>query len=120
MAKPDILSDKIIHLLEKKHLLTVQEMLQQLEKNGTPYNKTSVYRSLEKLLTADKICRHDFSESESSYELHTHHHDHVVCTSCGVVESTHCKIKQPLLVPGFKIDHHHLTLFGLCTKCQAA
>lgn len=118
MAKPDILSEKIVELLSTKHLLTVQEMLKLLEKNGTPYNKTSVYRSLEKLLKAEKVCRHDFSNGESSYELHTDHHDHVVCTSCGIVESTDCKIKQSPRVSGFTIDHHHLTLFGLCANCQ--
>lgn len=120
MAKPDILSEKIISLLEKKHLLTAQGILQELEKKGSPYNKTSVYRSLEKLLTADKICRHDFNEGESSYELHGDHHDHVICTTCGIVESVNCKLTNTIRVPGFSIDHHHLTLFGKCKKCRTA
>jgi Fur family ferric uptake transcriptional regulator len=120
MAKPDILSEKIIALLEKKHLLTAHEILAQLEKKGTPYNKTSVYRSLEKLLSSDTICRHEFNESEASYELHGDHHDHVVCTTCGIVESVNCKLTQSVRVPGFSIDHHHLTLFGVCKKCRTA
>lgn len=118
MAKPDILSAKIIKLLEKHHLVTVQQILQQLEKDGNPYNKTSVYRSLEKLLSSEQLCRHDFTGVEASYELHDSHHDHVVCTNCGVIKTVKCKINKPLRIPGFSLDHHHLTFFGTCKDCR--
>ncbi len=118
MAKPDILSSKITELLATHHLLTVQKMLQHLEADGTPYNKTSVYRSLEKLLSTEKICRHDLSGAEASYELQDDHHDHVVCSSCGKVVAIACKLDKQIRVPGFSIDHHHATFFGRCKDCR--
>jgi Fe2+ or Zn2+ uptake regulation protein len=118
MAKPDVLSQKIIQLLEKHHLLTVQGILQQLIQDGTTYNKTSVYRSLEKLLAAKTVCRHDFTGGEASYELHDAHHDHVVCTTCGSVAAVTCRIGHEVRIPGYSIDHHHVTFFGVCKSCK--
>lgn len=118
MAKPDILSAKIMQLLEKQHMLSAQQILQHLEQAGTPYNKTSVYRSLDKLLNQGSICKYDFSQGEASYELQDDHHDHVVCTSCGKVETVPCRFDKTTRIPGFSIDHHHLTFFGTCLACK--
>ncbi len=118
MAKPDILSQKIIELLGEHHLLTVQDVLKQLAESGAAYNKTSVYRSIEKLLETEKICRHDFTGSEASYELQDHHHDHVVCTVCGKIAAVTCKLDKPVRIPGYSIDHHHVTFFGVCKECR--
>lgn len=118
MAKPDLLSQKILSLLQKKHLLSAQDILLVLEEKGTPYNKTSVYRSLDKLLTADLICRHEFTEGQAQYELHNSHHDHVICTSCGVVQTTECKLIDKVQIKDFTVHHHHLTFFGVCKSCK--
>lgn len=119
MAKPNILGKTIISLLSTKHLLSAQDILQVLEKKGTPYNKTSVYRSLEKLQTEGIICKYDFADGEASYELKADHHDHVVCTSCGKIVATDCQLEKSPAVKGFTIDHHHLTLFGVCDTCTS-
>ena len=118
MPKPDLLSEKITTLLSHKHLLTASELLQQLEKQGDTYNKTSVYRCLDKLLDAGTVCRYDFAKGEASYELQDSHHDHVICTSCGKIAAVACRFGKQTRIPGFSVDHHHLTFFGTCSECK--
>lgn len=118
MARPQQLAQEITRLLQKQHLMSSRQILEKLAYSGKKYNKTSIYRALE-ALSADKIvCGHDFSGNEMLYELRAHHHDHLVCTHCGSIDSAPCSTAIPETVRGFAIDHHHLTLFGLCPKCQ--
>jgi len=112
------LKELIRQLLEKEHLLSAPDLLHLLEENGNTYNKTSVYRALEQLLDEEVLCRHHFSNSEASYELRDHHHVHLVCTKCGKVQIGDCEYSEPETVGSFTVNHHHITLFGLCQGCQ--
>jgi Fe2+ or Zn2+ uptake regulation protein len=118
MPRNPIVSKKIKDVLQKKHLASVPQILEILEKNGEKYNKTSIYRSLEKLHEKGEICRQTFSGNESLYELRKDHHDHAICKSCKkivAIECTHKKEEQR--IPGFFIDHHHTILYGICSDC---
>ncbi len=117
MAKQSILSEKIIERLQTHHLQSVKQLIEYFKAIGTPYNKTSIYRSIEKLIADTIICKHDFSTSESSYELHDHHHDHIVCTSCGIIEKIDCQLPTISPTTSYRIHHHHLTLYGTCPQC---
>lgn len=114
----DTVGQQIIHLLAKHHFLTVPDMVERLHAQGTSVNKTSVYRALEKLLIQGTVCKQNIRANDLVYELRSHHHDHVVCSNCGKIETVECQITPPI-VPGFSIHHHHLTFFGLCQACQA-
>lgn len=117
MARKSVLPEKIISILEKNHLLTVSEMVQLFKSNGENFNKTSVYRALEKMLKHGEVCKQNFSESEAVFELRNNHHDHAVCTNCEKVITVECKSNLVKNIPGFKVDHHHTTLYGLCENC---
>lgn len=111
------LTTKILELLTTHHLLSPLDMVTLLDTGKTGYNKTSVYRALEKLQTAGVICKHTFATNEAVYELREHHHDHLVCSQCGRISTAECHITVPEDIDGFKVDHHHLTLFGKCYNC---
>lgn len=110
----------ILDELYAKHLLTAPALLERLEELGQRFNKTSVYRALDKLLSEGEICRQTFGGNEIVYELREHHHDHAVCTSCGTIQAVECQSDIKPEIKGFKSDHHHVTVFGLCQKCQRA
>jgi Fur family ferric uptake transcriptional regulator len=112
------LTTAIEQLLEEKHLLSANEILAVFNSHGHTYNKTSVYRALEQLQKEEKICEHVFSRKEAVYELRDHHHDHLVCQDCGKVEAVECSFNHPKNIKGFKVDHHHTSLFGVCGNCQ--
>ena len=50
------------------------------------------------------------------------HHHHLVCTSCGCVESAACPIEQVVaetaVRSGFLVTDHEVTLYGLCASCR--
>ena len=111
------LDEQIVQLLGEHHLLTAPDLQVKLETFGKRYNKTSVYRALERLLEKDQVCRLSFSSNEILYELRDSHHDHLVCERCGRVQTTHCMVSIPD-TDTFKATHHHLTVFGICDQCE--
>lgn len=109
----------ILNLLGEKHLLSAMQILESLEQEDRDVNKTSVYRSIEYLLSEGKICQHQFDQTEAVYELREHHHDHLVCSGCGKMIQVECVVRLPSTLKNFEVDHHHLTLYGRCEACQA-
>jgi len=118
LVRTNSLSRSILDLLKEQHLLSANQIQQHFEKKGHLYNKTSVYRALNQLLTEEVICRYDFNDKEAQYELRKEHHDHIVCEVCGKIEAADCQYTQPKSMNNFQMSHHHLTLFGVCDTCR--
>lgn len=112
------LRHRILDLLSTEHMLSAMQLVEKLVAEGHDVNKTSVYRSLEYLQSEGLVCQHQFSLKEAVYERRDHHHDHLVCTSCGKIQETDCVLHPPREIDGFLVDHHHLTMFGLCPACR--
>lgn len=110
------LKKEIVQLLTKNHFLTVPQLVEKLHHHGLTVNKTSVYRTIEAFLSEGLVCQQNF-QNEFVYELQADHHDHLYCTNCGKVEPTTCKFELNTQPKGFQVDHHHLTLYGLCKNC---
>ncbi|HDP25583.1 MAG TPA: transcriptional repressor [Deltaproteobacteria bacterium] len=99
-----------------------------LNEHGYPVSLTTVYRNLA-LLTEAGIIRRAFVQDDTHaggvwYEhIWGHeHHDHLVCSSCGMkVEFSYpaIDILQEAVAKehGFSLTHHHLELIGLCPEC---
>lgn len=115
--KKKSLRKKILDLLKQKHVLTAPDIVGRLKVKGDVYNKTSVYRALEKLLEEGIVCKQMFRQNDVFYELRADHHDHFVCESCDKIEKIPC---QQMIVPTNigTISHHHSTWYGVCVKCS--
>ena len=66
-----------------------------------------------------------FEGGQTRYEaaLDRHHHDHLICTSCGNIaefENERIEELQDRVAGehGFTVTHHKLELYGLCAACQ--
>lgn len=118
MSQTRDLKKRIQKLLEAQHLLSAQQVQDELEKDGNLYNKTSVYRSLQQLEAEGAVCQLHLGERPGLYELRNDHHLHLLCSICGEVSSAECEYRQPHEVNGFAVDHHHLTLIGVCKNCR--
>ena len=67
----------------------------------------------------------NFGDGQTRYEaaLDRHHHDHLICTSCGnIVEFENERIEElqdrVAEEHGFTVTHHKLELYGLCARCN--
>lgn len=84
----------------------------------------TVYNTLEILLDAKLIIKHQFSGQHAQYEktFGTNTHHHLVCTGCGKVkEFSDKQIRtdiQARKFAHFQMTHYSLYLFGLCSKCK--
>lgn len=118
------LKQQLTHILKKHHLVSVGELRTYLSKDGFDFNKTSIYRALDKLLEDGVICRHFFGGNEAVYELRkgSAAHAHVSCEKCGRVECLELQsvpqVKDKHKLSGFKVTHYHVTLKGICSTCR--
>ncbi len=101
------------------------EMLQKmLDGANFHVSRATIYNTIELLVNASLVVRHQFSSQIVQYELkcisETHHH--LVCTHCGAV----CEIKNKELAtlmngrrfPKFSAEYYSLYIYGICSKCK--
>lgn len=87
-------------------------------------SRATLYNTIELLLDAKLVIRHQFgtsSQYERSYKMDTHHH--LICTVCGkVTEFQNEHLQQDisaLPMKRFQMSHYSLYIYGTCAKCQA-
>ena len=113
-----------IFLRTEEHL-TSEDLYWLVQKKDPNVGHTTVYRTL-KLLTEAGLAREvRFGDNKTYYEHHYNHehHDHMICTECGrVIEffSQDIESLQDQMADkfGFRLSHHSLRMWGVCSECQ--
>jgi len=82
----------------------------------------TVYRTVKLLLEADEIHAVTLPDGQARYEAAgLEHHHHFRCRECNrAFDLPGCAmhIKDGAKLPGgFKVEHHEVTLIGLCPEC---
>jgi Fur family ferric uptake transcriptional regulator len=105
--------------------LSVDDLLQLVQKRRSDIGRTTVYRTL-KLLQAAGLAQELALDGESRFErdYKREHHDHFICKSCGeIFEFSSAEIEriQDEIAAdiGFVIDGHRHQIFGYCRDCAA-
>lgn len=111
-------------LSKKKRPLSAVEISKLAQKKIPTINKTTIYRTLERLEKEHTIVRVTVKAEIAYYELVDAHeeHQHFVCDKC---ENVYC-VEAPLKISiedldmpqGFVIRERELLLRGLCSKCS--
>lgn len=92
---------------------------QELREKFKDMDKTTIYRNLELLESADIIHQVGVMDGHQLYEVHqkTKHHHHIMCKVCKKNACVPCSDTQKKQIQGFS-DIHHVTFFtGLCSTC---
>ncbi len=112
-------------LLDHPGHISAEELFQRAREKQPNVGFATVYRTLKHLTLCGLARELDFGEGRVKYEteFNRQHHDHMVCTSCGVyIEFLNPQIEelqeQVSRKHGFKITSHRMQLYGLCQKCQ--
>lgn len=111
--------------LKTEDHLTSEDLYWLVHKEDPSIGHTTVYRTL-KLLTDAGLAREvRFGDNKTYYEHHYdhEHHDHMICTQCGLVieffsqdiETLQDNIAENY---GFRLSHHSLRMWGLCSECR--
>ncbi|MGI2261288.1 ferric iron uptake transcriptional regulator [Shewanella sp. GXUN23E] len=115
---------KILELMqepENQHI-SAEDLYKKLLDIGEEIGLATVYRVLNQFDDAGIVSRHHFESGKAVFELSTqHHHDHLVCLTCGkviefsdeVIESRQQEIARK---HNIKLTNHSLYLYGVCTN----
>ncbi|WP_142414498.1 Fur family transcriptional regulator [Hathewaya massiliensis] len=109
-----------------KHL-TVEELYEEVKKDCPEIGLATVYRTVQLLEEVGFICKLDFDDGCSRYELinedEEHHHHHLICNACGKV----IEVEGDLLGElednieknyKFKVLNHSVKFYGICSECK--
>jgi Fur family ferric uptake transcriptional regulator len=109
------------HAGERRHL-TAEDVYKALLGEGADIGLATVYRVLMQFEQAGLLKRSNFDSGKSVFELNEgHHHDHLVCLTCGRVEEFYdadIEQRQRTVAEsrGFELQEHSLALYARCTK----
>jgi Fur family transcriptional regulator, ferric uptake regulator len=107
--------------------LTIEELLALVKQRDPRIGYATVYRTLKMLAESGIANELHFGDGFSRYELREalSHHDHLICTSCGVI----VEFEEPAIEQlqeriaerhGFSVTSHRHELYGFCPKCQSS
>jgi len=110
----------------KQHHFTSQQVFDQIKTRLPAVNRSTVYRSLERLVNQGKISVSDIGTGSLVYELvenGTHHH--LVCQQCHQIITIPPEDVTRLFNmieedSHFQIITNHLILYGICSFCQSS
>lgn len=105
--------------------LAIDELVEKARRRDPSIGAATVYRTMKILTEAGVASVRHFEGGQTRYEaaVDRHHHDHMICTSCGsIVEFENERIEElqdrVAAEHGFVVTHHKLELYGLCRPCQ--
>jgi len=107
--------------------LSVDELLERVRVGDPKVGQATVYRTMKLLAKCGLAEVRQFGDGHTRYEhiaVGEHeHHDHLICTSCGlIIEFVNPQIETlqdaVAVAHGFIVDHHKMELYGVCADCQ--
>jgi Fe2+ or Zn2+ uptake regulation protein len=114
----------ILHVLRHSRMHLSPTGVYKLARRDLPgLTETTVYRTLEFLEQNDLVRSTQSGNGHLIYEIAGSDHHHLICRECGsevevtnaLFKSVNAKLES---VSGYILRNNHVTLFGLCPKCQ--
>ena len=122
MAQRDTVQKRVVReaFESAKRPLRPEEVFVRARKRRPQIGMATVYRSIKSLIAAHELCAVELPGGATYYEIfRNEHHHHFHCRACEQVfevESCPASMKD-FSLPGFKVERHEMTLFGLCKSC---
>jgi len=115
---------KILEIFQKtaQRHMTAEDVYKALLAEGADIGLATVYRVLTQFEQAGLLSRNHFESGKAVFELNEgHHHDHLVCLTCGKVEEFFdpaIEERQRAIASerGFALQEHSLALYATCVK----
>jgi Fur family ferric uptake transcriptional regulator len=103
--------------------LSPTEVLDEARRHVAAIGLATVYRNLKSLVDEGAIQVVTLPGEVARYEIAHHgHHHHFRCDACQRVFDVHACPGDlaGLAPPGFSVERHEITLYGLCSACRPA
>jgi Fur family ferric uptake transcriptional regulator len=116
---------RIVELLRlERRYLTAATIARLLETSGKRVALSTVYRTLDLLVSLGIASRRTEPDGEQGYVACTgEHHHHAVCRRCGLVEEVDCAAMERFATVlrehhAFELDEHSIEFYGRCVRCR--
>lgn len=116
--------ERIVDLMRReRRYLSASAIVRALSDRGRRTARSTVYRTLDLLVSLGLAAKRTESDGEQAYVLcPSVHHHHAICRSCGIVEDVECAAVERFSERlrdrhGFILDDHALEFFGRCAAC---
>ncbi|MFO1225520.1 ferric iron uptake transcriptional regulator [Roseateles sp.] len=112
---------EVFQRAQQRHM-TAEDVYKALLDENADIGLATVYRVLTQFEQAGLLSRNHFESGKAVFELNEgHHHDHLVCLSCGRVEEffdPEIERRQHAVAAerGFELQEHSLALYANCIK----
>lgn len=112
------------YIYSTKGHFDVDTLIQSMEEINFRVSRATVYNTLQLLLDANLLVKHQFGANVSQFErtCGSENHDHLICTSCGKVkEYKHLDsftATQQKRFKGFTVNYFSMYIYGICSKCK--
>ena len=112
---------EIFQTAQQRHM-TAEDVYKALLDERADIGLATVYRVLTQFEQAGLLSRNHFESGKAIFELNEgHHHDHLVCLTCGFVEEFYdpkIEERQHAIAQerGFQLQEHSLALYANCVK----
>lgn len=113
--------DKIYSL---SNHVSVDDVFNSLEEDSYHVSRATIYNTMELLVEAGLVHRHNFAGHQSKYERVTgiSNHHHLICTQCGGVreikDNSINRILSSQHYGKFLAQYADLHIYGICSRCQ--
>lgn len=120
-AQREVIVDQFLRTQDH---ISIDELLAKVRKRHPRVGYATVYRTLKLLVDGGLAVERQFGDGQARFEVVGEHHDHFICTSCGLIlefeddeiEALQDKIAARL--GGFIVLRHRHELYGQCPKAQ--
>ncbi|MBH9578358.1 MULTISPECIES: ferric iron uptake transcriptional regulator [Inhella] len=115
---------KVLEVFQRatRRHLSAEDVYKALLAEDADIGLATVYRVLTQFEQAGLLTRNHFEAGKAVFELNQgHHHDHLVCLSCGKVEEFFDEAieqRQHAIARerGFELQEHSLSLYAVCIQ----
>lgn len=104
--------------------VSIDELLARVRKRNRKIGYATVYRTLKLLVDCGIAIQRQFGDGQARFEVAGDHHDHLICTKCGLIlefedeEIERLQDKIALRLGGFEVTRHRHELYGQCEKAR--
>ena len=112
------------HFLRCRDHISIDELLSRVRKRNKRVGYATVYRTLKLLVDCGLALQRQFGDGQARYEVCGEHHDHLICTKCGLIlefeddEIERLQEKIAVRLGGFAVIRHRHELYALCPKAR--
>lgn len=114
-----------VFIASHRHI-NLEQLHREVRKVNPSVGYATVYRTMKLLTEAGLAQERRFAEGHTLYEPREpqEHHDHMICTRCGRIEEFENesieRLQQKVAEQhGFRMTHHRMELYGICSGCLA-